>query len=448
MAMQTGASRRLAAFAAGLAWEQVPAEVRHAAKRCLVNFFATAIAGSGEPALDKACGVLGAFSGPSSSTVIGRDERPDMLWASFLNAASANVFDFDDTHIPTIIHPTAPVAPVVFALAENRPLRGEELLLAFILGVEIECRIGNAVSPSHYSRGWHITSTCGTFGAAFAAGKILGFGEGQFLDALGNASAQASGLVETLGTMSKSISVGNAARNGLLSALLAADGFSGPALPLEGPRGFLEVTAEKPDLAILLDGLGTRWEILSNTFKPYPCGVVLNPVIDACLTLRGKPGFDAAAIEKITLTGHPLLRQRTDRPGVATGRLSQVSAQHAVAISLLTGKAGLPEFSDESVADPAVRALGEKLSFVDDPAFDVEGARVEITLACGNLAVTVEKARGSLGNPLSDAELEDKLKVLSRYRGRSFDIDRLLSAIWALDRTDDAGAVMKHAAGH
>jgi 2-methylcitrate dehydratase PrpD len=442
-----GASRSLARFAAGLAWEDIPEAVRHAARRCLLNFFATAIGGSNEPAIAKASAAMTPFAGPATSTVIGRAERTDMLWASFLNAASANIFDFDDTHIPTIIHPTAPVAPVVLALAESRPINGRDLLTAFILGAEIECRIGNAVSPSHYQRGWHITSTCGVFGAALAAGKLLGLTEDQHLFALGNASVQTGGLVETLGTMSKSISVGNAARNGLLSALLAKQDFSGPDAPLEGPRGFLKVTANTVALDWLTEGLGQEWELLNNTFKPYPCGVVLNPVIDACLDIKARHEFDPSTIEHIIVTGHPLLRERTDRPGVTTGRLAQVSAQHAVPVALMTGKAGLAEFSDDSVADPQLRALGNKVRFTDNPGFSVDAADVRIVFADGReIASSIAHGRGSLGNPMSDDDLERKLAELVAYRGISLDAKALVQDLWNIDQAEDTGAIIERTA--
>ena len=200
-------SKTLAEFVVRTRWEDIPEAVRHEAKRSLVNFFACALAGCRDPALIAAGKVFARFSSGQECTIIGRPERTDMLHAAALNAMAANLFDYDDTHLPTIIHPTAPVAPALFALAETRPMSGQDLLLAFILSVEVECRLGNAISPWHYQRGWHITSTCGVFGAAAAAAKVLGLDATHTLWALGNASAQASGLVETLGTASKSMRV-------------------------------------------------------------------------------------------------------------------------------------------------------------------------------------------------------------------------------------------------
>jgi 2-methylcitrate dehydratase PrpD len=278
-------TRRLASFVAQTQWEDIPPKVRHEAKRALVNYFAVALAGCSDPGISKAVNVYGRFSSGREAGLVGRGEKTDILNAAALNAMSANVFDFDDTHLPTIIHPTAPVAAPLFALAQKSPLSGRQWLLAFVLGVEIECRLGNAVSPGHYQRGWHITSTCGVFGATAATAKALDLDTAQIGWALGNASAQSSGLVETLGSMSKSVSVGNAARNGLLSALLAQEGFAGPERPIEGEHGFLRVMSEatEADVDAAFATLGSEWALLSNTYKPYPCGVVLNPVIEACL---------------------------------------------------------------------------------------------------------------------------------------------------------------------
>src|SRR5687768_5589619 len=186
----------------------------------------TAIGGSGEAAIDRLTEFSSRFGGAPTASLIGRRERTDMLWAADINAAAANIFDFDDTHIPTVVHPTAPVAPAVLALAESRtqqgrPISGAELLNAFVLGAEIACRLGNAAGPAHYTQGWHITSTSGIFGAALASGRLLGLAPAALVDALGNALAQGAGSVETLGTMSKSLSVGQAARGGLMAALLA-----------------------------------------------------------------------------------------------------------------------------------------------------------------------------------------------------------------------------------
>jgi 2-methylcitrate dehydratase PrpD len=440
--MASGPSAALARFAASTRWEDLPQAVRHEATRSLVNFFATALAGWDDVALRSALAVFRGFRADTQCSLIGRSERTDALHAASLNAMAGNVHDFDDTHMPTILHPTAPVAPPLLALAQAQRVSGRELLTAFAIGVEVECRLANAVSPWHYARGWHITATCGVFGSALACGRVLGLDETQLLWALGNASAQSSGLVETLGSMSKSIGVGNAASNGLLSALLAQQGFAGPAAPLEGTRGFLRVMGDEADAGAITQALGERWELQRNTYKPYPCGVVLNPVIEACLALHAQ-GVRLDQVERVELTGHPLLRQRADRPQPASGREAQVSAQHAVAMVLAHGRAGLDQFSDACVAQPLARTLAQRVAFRDDPAHEVESATVRVLLREGESREHhVAVARGSLGAPLDDADLERKLAELCAWGRSGCDPGPLAQALWHLDASDNAGAVM------
>jgi len=283
------------------------------------------------------------------------------------------------------------------------------------------------------------------FGAAAAIAKALDLDVAQIAWAFGNASAQSSGLVETLGSMSKSISVGNAARNGLLSALLAQEGFAGPDRPIEGERGFLRVMSEATDADVeaAFATLGREWALLSNTYKPYPCGVVLNPVIEACLDLSATPGFSFADVERVTLRGHPLLRARTDRPNITLGREAQVSAQHSVAVALARGRAGLAEFTDETAADPLLRAFASRLEFVDDPAYSVEAAQVTLTLRSGEtMSRRIDAARGSLQAPLADTDLENKLRELAEYGGSSRRPGPLIDALWALESAPDSSLPM------
>jgi len=442
----TGGGREISelmAFAAGFAWEDIPARVRHEGKRALINMLATAIAGCREPAVEIALATLTPFSGPPAATLIGRGERRDAALAAFVNAMAANIHDFDDTHPATIIHPTAAVAPALLALAETRPATGAEFLRAFLIGAEIECRLGLALSPGHYARGWHITATCGVFGAAAGAAALLGLDRERTVWALANASVQSAGLVETLGTMSKSLGVGNAARGGLLAALLARDGFSGPSAALSGERGFLQLYGSPPDPGPLTEGLGERWEFATNTCKPYPVGVVLNPVIDASLEIAARPGFRASDVAGVALTGHPLLSARADRPDVATGRESQVSAQHAIAIVWRRGRAGLDEFSDAAVAE--TREFGRPpVRFSDEPGRDIASVAMTVRMRDGTTyGAEVAAARGSAGNPMSDADIDAKLATLAAGSGFRGDPEALANAVWQLDASGDAGALAR-----
>ncbi len=231
-----------------------------------------------------------------------------------------------------------------------------------------------------------------------------------------------------------------------IPALLAADGFSGPAAPLSGERGFLRVYADPPNLGGLTARLGVHWEIGRNTYKPYPCGIVLNPVIDAALALAARDGFDAAKVAGVEVWGHPLLRQRTDRPDVSTGREAQVSAQHAVAAAFRLGRADLDAFSDAAVA----RTLAEgrpPIRFHDDAAMDIAATRMTVEMTDGaRHEIAIDAARGSEANPLTDRDIEAKLEMLSARAGFKKPVQSLIDAVWGLDDLADAADVVRLAA--
>jgi len=426
-------TRQLAQYIVDTKREDIPAEVMHQAKRSLMNYFAVALAGCRTAPVEIALATLAPFSGGRQATLVGRNERIDVLSAAFLNAASANVYDFCDTHTRTVIHPTAPVVPPLLALAELRRVSGPDLLFGTVIANEVEVRVGLAVSPKHYSMGWHITSTCGVLGAAAGVGKLIGLDAEHILWALGSAATQSSGLCECLGTASKSASVGNAARNGLLSALLAEKGFDGPPEPLAGVQGLYNAMGVPPDLSFLTEGWGETWQILETAYKPYPCGFVINPVLDCVLDWRRD--HQGVEVTKVVVRGNPLLADRTDRPVVTSGRLSQVSVQHAVAAALTRGKAGPEEFSDGCVADADVAALRGKVEVVRDASIAVIAAIVDIATADGKVHhLSTQAARGSEVNPLSDEALETKLRNAAAGLSSSLDVAPLVDAIWSLDK--------------
>jgi hypothetical protein len=268
----------LGRFVAESRWEDIAPALRQEAKRSILNNLGCGLGVAKDPAVTTALAVMRNFSGAPVATVIGQGVKLDPMAASFVNAIACNLLDYDDTHLQTVIHPTAPVAPALLALAEQRGLSGAAVLHAFLLGGEVECRIGNAVSPGHYARGWHITSTCGTFGAAAGCAKLLGLSAEQTWHAIGIAASQAAGLVENLPTAAKNVGVGNAPRNGILGALLAEQGYKAAPAAIEGPLGFAKATGDAPDLTQITGGLGTCWEIAKNTYKPYPAGIVFHAV--------------------------------------------------------------------------------------------------------------------------------------------------------------------------
>ena len=437
-----GVGTMLADFVAGTVWADVAAH-GHEAKRSVLNFFATALGSAQDPAVSAALRTLLPFSGAATSAIVGRPERLDAMGAAFVNAISANLLDFDDTHLDTIIHPAAPVAAPVLALAQARGLSGQDVLTAFILGVEIECRVGNAVSPGHYARGCHITSTCGVFGSAAACAWLLRLPADQISNAIGIAASQSAGIVENLPSAAKNVSVGNAARNGLFAALLAAEGYSASPRAIEGPLGWARAMGDEPDLERLTGGLGRTWEIAKNTYKPHPAGIVFHSVIDACFRLREKVGPRIEDIASITVEGSALLLARGDR-AVRNERDARVSIHHCAACALLLGVAGVTEFSDATVFRPDLASFRQKVRAVLDASLPDGAARVKIQLTSGEtFSEIVMAAKGSLAHPLSDSDIEAKLRDCAQLGQSDWDIDRIIDGVWRMDTLADVSSLMK-----
>lgn len=437
--MKSSVTATLAQFIVASRWRDIPVAVRHEASRATLNWLGCALGGSRDDTVGRLWSALGEFAGAEQATLLGRGARSDVLTATLINAVSSNVLDFDDTHLATVVHPTVPVASALLALAEYKTISGAEFLHALTLGIECACRIGNAVGPAHYEGGWHISGTCGVFGAAVAAGKVLQLDARQMAWALGIAATEASGLRLMLGSMTKSFNLGHAARSGLNAALLAARGFTSSERALEAPRGFLHVLADNSDGSAITRGLGSTWEILANAYKPYPCGVVIHPVIDACLDLRAQHAIDAAAITRIEVHVNPLAIKLCGNPVPRDGLESKLSIQHSAAVALLDGAAGVAQFVDARVTDPAVIVLRAKVTLIAGAAIGKEQARVYLLLANGtNHEIFVEHARGSLARPLSDAELETKFRALTAGVLTPVQIDTALATCATLETRSNA----------
>jgi 2-methylcitrate dehydratase PrpD len=439
-----GVTRRLARFIVSSSFEDLPEAVRHEARRTLLNWAGCAIGGAGHQTVDKAVAALAPCFGPAQATLLGRRERADILHAALLNGISSHVLDFDDTHIETAIHPAAPVAPAILALAEHRPASGRDLISALVIGIETELRIGLAVTPAHYQAGWHITGTAGVFGSAAAAGRMLGLDQQQMCWALGLAAAQPVGLQEMFGSMTKSFHPGRAAQNGLTAALLAGAGYTASERALEAKRGWLSVLSSTCDYAAFA---GERWEILSNSYKPFACGLVVHPVIDGCLRLRNEHGLVPDRIERIELAVHPRVLDVTAIADPRTGLEGKFSVAHAAAVALVEGAAGERQFSDEAVLAAAVAELRKRVFATIDRSLGKAQARVAILLKNGErLDVFVEHAIGSVENPMSDRMLEEKFRGLAEGVLSTSQTGRLMDLCWSADRLSDAGEITRGAA--
>jgi 2-methylcitrate dehydratase PrpD len=301
------------------------------------------------------------------------------------------------------------VAPAALALAEYLGLGGRALIDALVLGIEVSCRVGNAIYPDHYDRGWHITGSTGMLGSAAACARLLGLDAARTQMALGIAASQPIGVREQFGTMTKPFHPGGAARVGLMSALMAKHGFTASKRALEAPRGLLQVFSDKADWSEITEGLGHSWEIALNTYKPFACGIVIHPSIDACVQLREKYQLKAADIASVTLRVHPLVLELTGKKAPATGLEGKFSVYHSCAVGLLYGRAGEHEYSDEVVNRPEVIALRERVEAIVDER--IAEASVDLTICTNDgrdLQLFVEHAIGSVERPMSDSQLRAK----------------------------------------
>src|SRR5262245_29086881 len=430
----TDVTRTLARYVLSVRYEDLPDPVRKEARRTLLNWVGCALGGSRHETVDVAIAALAPFSGPAQATVLGRRDRLDILHAALMNGISSHVYDFDDTHLKTVIHPAGPVVSALLALAEHRSMSGRDFLTSMVAGIEAECRIGNAVYPAHYDRGWHITGTTGVFGAAAACGRSLGLNEQQMVWAFGLAATQPVGLREMFGSMTKSFHPGRAAQNGLTAALLASRGFTSTDVALEGKSGWASVLSTSRNYTEITGNLGTTYEISLNTYKPFACGVVIHPTIDACLQLRREHSLTAERIARIDLRVHPLVLELTGRKTPQTGLESKFSVYFAAALAIVKGSAGMRDFSDDNARDPAIAALRDRVTAAIDPAIKEDQVRATVTMPDGRrLEKFVEHVVGSLERPMSDADLEAKFAGLADGVLPSAQARKLIDLCWKLE---------------
>ena len=433
----------LARFIVDTRSEQIPASMRHEAKRALVNILGCAIGSGGHATVERAVTALQPYFGSPQATLAGRRERCDGLHAALINGIAAHVLDFDDTH-PHAIHPSAPVWPALLAAAEIHRIGGSALLDAFILGAEVELRIGNAVYPSHYEAGYHATGTCGVFGAAAACARLLGLDAQRTSWALGIAATQSAGLREMFGSDCKSLHPGKAARDGLTSALLAAKYFTSSERGIEAPRGFAHVLADSQDFAAIGDGLGERWELGSNMYKPFACGLVVHAAIDACIQVHDEYQLPPSEIAQVRVRVNPIVMELTAKTEPRTGLEGKFSIYHACAIALIRGRGGESEFSDAAVLEPEVVALRHRVEAHPDSAVAMMQAYATIRLNSGRVIEKhVPSALGSTERPMSDRGLEDKFRALVEGVLPQEQADALLHACWHAEECADAARISR-----
>ena len=406
--------------------------VDHAAHRTFLNWLGCAVGAAQHESVNAALAAVHMLQPAPQASLLGRTEKVDMASAALINGISSHTFDFDDTHLKTIIHPAGPVASALLALAEHQGSSGRALIDALVLGIDVSCRIGNAMYPDHYDRGWHITGSTGSVGAAAACARLLGLNVDQTQMALGIAASQPIGMREQFGSMTKPFHPGGAARAGLMSALLAQQGFTASPRALEAPRGMMQTISTKNDWSEITGELGQRFEIAFNTFKPFACGIVVHPGIDGCAQLRAQ-GVRPEQLASLEIKVHSLVLELCGKEEPADGLQAKFSIYHGCAAGLTFGCAGEDEFSDAVVNRADMVALRRKVVATVDDSIDEAAADITAVMQDGSrVHVRVEHAIGSLQNPMTDTQLEAKFHGLSDAVIGTAQTANLIQAAWAL----------------
>ncbi|MGH7716561.1 MAG: MmgE/PrpD family protein [Vulcanimicrobiaceae bacterium] len=401
--------KQLAAFAAGPV--RLPRDVTHMAKQIIANAISLALASWQTEPASIAFSIVENFRTPQHATVWGRKERVGAGWAALLNGIAVHFEDYDDTHMRTLLHPGPVIVPAACAIMEYCGASSERLLEGVVLGTEVAMRIGNGIRPAHYERGWHVTSTMGRIGASIAAARVLGLSAEQTRNALAIAALETGGVTAALGTMTKPFHPGKAAFDGIEAARLAQLGIAGAQDAIEGAFGLAALTSDHVDIEAIQDGLGEHWEILTNSFKPYSCGLVSHPIIDAAIVLRTR--VVPENIVHIDIIAHPLVLELMGKEDPQDGLESKFSAYHCAAIGFLYGAGGPQQFSDACVRESAVRDLRGKIAIAVTADVAVGAARMSVRDRDGRIeSVDIPHATGSIENPMSPSQLEAKARAL------------------------------------
>src|SRR5215471_12874978 len=368
-------TKTLCAHLVAARFSDLSAAAQREARRGALDWVACALAGSRHRTIDTLLAVLQETGGRPQATVLGSDLRLGLLDAPLANGQMGHVLDFDDTHMGgVVLHASSPILAALFSLAERSSVSGVDLILAYAVGFEAGIRSG-LTAPGHHKGGWHLTGTLGSIAAAVAGGKLIGLDTQRLTYAMGIGGTQAAGMQQNRGTMCKSFHAGKAAANGVLAALLAERGFDSTQEIIEGRKGFSRIYSDVAANEELTKGLGDAWVIETNGHKPYACGVVLHPLIDAMIALRGRDRIAPETVAEIKLRVHPFVLSITDVAEPSSGLQSKFSTVHSAAVAFLDGAAGIAQYSDARANDPVVAALRRKVTAVADETLGKEIGR-------------------------------------------------------------------------
>ncbi|MBI4965050.1 MAG: MmgE/PrpD family protein [Desulfomonile tiedjei] len=438
-------SLKLADFIRSMSFSGLGPQTVRMARFALLDWLGSVARGSQEEPARIALSVLIDQGGRPQATILPSGEKTSALNAALCNGIASHIMELDDVHRSSIIHCGAAVIPAALAAAEMTSASGRKLIEALVAGYEVAIRIGEAVTPSHYYF-WHNTGTCGTFGACAAAGKLLGLNREQLIWALGSAGTQAAGLWEFLadGAMSKHLHPGKAAQNGLLSALLAAGGFTGATSILEGEKGFCRAMAPEFNLDRITDSLGKApYKIEDNSFKIHSSCRHTHPAVDIALELASSHKMEPSDITGIEVRTYRTALDITDTPEPQTVYAAKFNLPFCVALALSKKSCGLADFNDDNLRDPEILALSRRVKLVADDeltsAYPGKWAAVmEITTRSGDvLRGRKDFPLGDPENPASDELLTEKFRWLASDSWGDEKAGSLVKAVMELETVED-----------
>jgi 2-methylcitrate dehydratase PrpD len=447
-------TREVAEFIVETPADAMPPSVRHLAKRSTLDGIGLALAGQRAESGRILRGYLASLNCAGPSVVIGSDLQTAPRFAAFANGVGIHADDYDDTQLAVakdrvyglLTHPTAPVLPSVLSLAERDGRSGADLLAAYLIGVEVECKICEAINPRHYQDGFHSTATVGTIGAAAGAARLLGYNLDRTLTTLGLAASQAAGLRENFGTMTKPFHAGRASESGVLAAELAGLGWTAAPNILEADRGFFHAAGGGFSSAAIEGRLGTPWtfENPGISIKPHPSGSLTHPGMGLMLDLILRHDFQPEQVQRVRVGTNRNMPNALIHHRPRTELNAKFSMEFCLAILLLERRAGLAEFTDEVVNRPDIQAMIEKIEFGVHPEAEAAGydkmtTIIDIDLIDGRtLSGRADFGKGSPSNPMSDAELQTKFFECAAWGGLAEDkATRVAEAVWGLEHLAD-----------
>ncbi len=445
------AARRLARFVLGLSLDTVPGPVRTQASLLALDTLGNALAAAREDFGVAVLGVAESLGGAAESSLLGRRGRVAAANAVLANATLAHGLDFDDTREDAIVHTGCVAVTTALAAGEAAGANGRAVLEALIAAVEVMCRVGLAVPGALHARHFHPTSITSSFAAAAAAGRLYGLGEDQLVHAFGICGSQSAGIIEYLadGSWTKRLHPGWGAHAGVVATLLARSGFTGPETVLEGGHGLYAAFAGGHDagrLATLLDSLGSTWELAELTLKPYPCGSIAQPYMDCAMRLRDRVRPDDIAAIRCRTAAGPVPRlwePLASKHAPPNGYAAKFSLPYLLASILVRGRAGLAEFDDAAVREPAVLGIARKVGYELDATIDYPRqfvGDVEISLTDGRvLRERQDRPRGGPDAPLTRAEIEAKFRGNAGLALPAGQVERVIAAVSGLAEAPLAG---------